>query len=137
MKRLVTFATIFICILFFSAVSIMAEKKDLSGVWTGTTSTPDGQELEVTMALEKVKNAYSGTLSDTSGLLQEIELNDLKLKGNNLTFNFILSLGEAETTITIDLIVDGNKMTGTWYKEDDGSTGDFVFTKEKKEETKK
>lgn len=133
MKKLTIYVTVLIFILTFSTVSVMAKKNDIAGIWNGTTATPDGQELEVTMTINKAKNGYSGSVSDTSGLLQDIALNDIKLKGNDVTCNFILAMGETETTITIELKIDGDKMTGTWYKEDDGSTGDFVFTREKKE----
>ena len=130
MKRFVSLFVLALFIMSFTTTPVFCKKVKLAGTWLGTTALPTGEELSLSLVMKKVsKKEYSGTISDNSGLLQEVELKDVKYKKKKMTC-YIDFQG---TTVNIELTLakDGT-MTGAWLKEDDGSSGDFEFRKEKK-----
>lgn len=102
---------------------------DLSGTWVGETEVPDQGTDELTLVLEKKEGEYTGTISDSLGMLQDVECEDIELKDNTLTLNFTFSDGYDYTTVYITLTVEGDTMTGYWETED-GSTGSIKLEKE-------
>ena len=130
MKR---FFSVFVLTLFIASLTttpLFCKKVKLDGTWVGSTLLPDGQEISLTLIMKKIsKKQYSGTISDASGMLQEIELKDVKYKKKKLSC-YIDFQG---TKVNIELnVVKGGHLTGAWLKEDDGTAGDFEFKKEKK-----
>lgn len=127
MKRFVSIFVVVLFIMAFTTGPLLAKKVKLEGKWVGTTIIPTGEELSLVMVLKKIKKKqYSGTLSDASGMLQEVELKDIKYKKKKMTC-YIDFQG---TKVQIELNVLKDKLTGAWLKEDDGSSGDFEFKKE-------
>jgi len=102
---------------------------DLSGTWVGETEVPDQGTDELTLILEKKEGEYTGTISDSLGMLDETECEDIEFKDNTLTSNFTFSDGYDYTTVYITLTVEGDTMTGYWETED-GSTGSIKLEKE-------
>lgn len=130
MKKFVSLFILALFIMSFTTMPLLSKKVKLEGTWLGTTTIPTGEEISMTMILKKVsKKQYSGTLSDTSGMLQDVDLNDIKYKKKKLTC--YIDFQGTKVNIELTLAKDGT-MAGAWLKEDDGSSGDFEFKKEKK-----
>jgi hypothetical protein len=129
MRRYISLFILALFIMSLTATPLFCKKVKLAGTWFGTTLLPTGEELSVTMILKKIHKKYSGTLSDESGMIREVDLEDIKYKKKKMTC-FINFQG---TKVNIELNVGkGGNLTGTWLKEDDGSSGDFEFKKEEK-----
>lgn len=129
MKRFMSIFVLALFVISLTTTPLFCKKIKLEGTWLGTTVIPTGEEISMTLVLKKIKKKqYSGTISDASGMLQEVELKDIKYKKKKLTCYFDFQ----GTKINIELNVVQDKMTGAWLKEDDGSSGDFEFKKEKK-----
>lgn len=129
MKRVVSIFVVALFIVSFTTTPLFCKKVKLDGKWVGSTIIPTGEELSMVLVLNKIKKKqYSGTISDASGMLQEVELKDVKYKKKKLTC-YIDFQG---TKVQIELNVLKDKLTGAWLKEDDGSSGDLEFKKETK-----
>lgn len=99
-----------------------SQQADLSGTWVGTTEVPDAIEPDrITLVLEKEEGQYKGTLSDSMGLAQNSELEDVEFKDNTLTFNFLVFTGDEYLRVNATLKVEGDKMSGRWETEDGNS----------------
>lgn len=103
---------------------------DISGTWVGETEIPDQGTDELTLVLEKAGDGYTATMSDSFGMLMDVECEDLEYKDNVLTFNFSIYDGYSSMIVYITLEVDENTMTGKWETEE-GDTG--AVNMEKKE----
>lgn len=129
MKRFLLLFVLVLVIMSLSASPLYSKKLKIEGTWMGTTLIPSGEKLSITLALKKEsKKQYSGTISDTSGMLQGIELKDIKFEKNKLTCYFDFT----GTKLYIDLTAEKDYLTGIWLKEDDRSSGYFELKKEKK-----
>ena len=106
-----------------------AQAADLSGTWLGKTEVPDTGTDEVTMVLTKAKTGYSGTVTDSLGMLnKDTEIKDVKLDGDELTFSFLLSDGTTE--IVVSLTVSGEKLIGRWEDpNEEGASAPIEFIK--------
>lgn len=122
----------FVLIIFIFTLSCgisFCQDIDLNGTWVGETEVPDQGTDEITLVLEKKDGEYTGTISDSLGMLQDVECEDIELKDNTLTLDFIFSDGYDYMTVYITLTVEGDTMTGYWETED-GSTGSIILEKE-------
>ncbi len=128
MKKFAAIFVLAVLVMSFSFTPLFSKRAKLEGTWEGTTVIPTGEELAMTLMLEKIKRKkYKGSISDATGMLQDIELQAVKYKKKKLTCYFDFQ----GTKVQIELKVAGDKMTGSWFKEDDGSGGDFTFKKKK------
>ena len=118
-----------ITVMVFSS-TLHGKKDSFAGNWTGSTYTPDGMEMGLTLTFKSENGKLSGTISDDVGMLGESELKDLKVDGKKLNCYFDFYGPDGETRIMIKLIIDGDKMEGTWEMEIDGSTGEFNFKRD-------
>lgn len=127
MRRVVS---IFICLFFILIYSsvISFSQTDLSGRWEGTTEVPDMGEDELVLVLKKDNGSYTGTISDSMGMLMETEIEDVEIEDNTLTFNFTVFTGEDYMKVYVTLNVEGEKMSGYWETED-GSSGSIELEK--------
>ena len=128
MRKFTSIAAILVLILALSSGFAFCLADDISGIWVGETEIPDQGTDELTMVLEKAGDTYTGTLSDSFGMLVDTEAEDLEYKENVLTFNFSIYDGYSSMTVYITLNVDGNTMTGQWETED-GGTGEINMEK--------
>jgi hypothetical protein len=98
-------------------------RADLSGTWSGTMWTNDGQIDLVTMVLEKRGAGYEGTLADTRGLIPGgTKTGDAVRTGNELAFSFKIPL-EGGMVIRVSLTVQGGTMKGRWEDVKGGNSG--------------
>jgi len=118
MKKAVSFLSLTVFLLIFSSGISLCQRVDLSGTWIGETEVPDAFEPDkVTLVLEKINGEYRGTVTDSMGMAQEAELENLEIKGNELKANFIVFDGYEYTRINFVLTFEGDTMKGRWESE--------------------
>jgi hypothetical protein len=127
-------SSIFVFLVFLLALfagTPFCQQVDLSGKWVGQTEVPNAAEPDkLTVVLEKKEGGYKGKISDSMGMLQDTELEDLEFKDNKLTCNFLVNTGESNLKVNMTLTVEGDKMKGNWEAED-GSSGSVELEREK------
>ena len=127
-------ASIFVFLVFLLALlarTSLGQQADLSGKWVGQAEVPNATEPDkLTVVLEKKEGGYNGKISDSMGMLQDAELEDLEFKDNKFTCNFLVNTGEGYLRVHMTLTVEGDKMNGYWEAED-GSSGKVELEKEK------
>jgi hypothetical protein len=128
MKKLTSILAFITFIVALSSSLVFCLADDISGTWLGETEIPDQGTDELTLVLEKAGDTYTGTLSDSFGMLMDTEAEDLEYKDNVLTFNFSIYDGYSSMTVYITLKVEGDTMTGQWETEE-GETGEINMVK--------
>lgn len=74
-----------------------------------------------TLVLKKEEGKYSGTITDSMGMLQDTEIEDVEFKDNTLTFTFQVDAGAESITVYASLTVNKDKMSGYWESADGNS----------------
>jgi len=126
-----TLTSVLVTAAFLVALSsgvVFCSADDISGTWVGETEIPDQGTDEMTMVLEKAGDTYTGTISDSFGMLIDAECEDLEYKDNVLTFNISIYDGYSTLTVYLTLKVEGNTMTGQWETAE-GDTGAITMEK--------
>lgn len=131
MKNTAIIITIFAFLFSLSSGFSYSQDVDLSGKWVGQTEVPDQGTDELTMDIEKVEGEYTGTISDSLGMMEDVECKDIEFKDGTLTFHFSIFDGYEYMTVWINLTVEGDKMSGYWEVED-GTTGAVEMERVKK-----
>jgi hypothetical protein len=118
MKKMLVFLVVFMSWMAFGA------DIDLSGNWKGETAVPDATEPDkITLVLKKEDGGYAGKISDSLGMANEVECEDIELKENELTMNLLITnFDGAYVRIYMKATVEGNTMTGYWESEDGNSS---------------
>ena len=127
-KTIATFALIIFIFTMSCGISF-CQNIDISGTWVGETEVPDMGTDGMTLVLEKNEGDYTGKISDSFGMLDETECENIEFKDSELSFNFSIDDGYNTMTVYITLTVEGNAMTGYWEIED-GITGSVKLEKE-------
>jgi len=131
MKNLPIIFTVFVFLFTVSNGLSYSQDVDLSGTWVGQTEVPEQGTDEITLVLEKIDSEYTGTASDSLGMLEDVECEDIEFKDGTLTFHFSIFDGYEYMTVWMNLKVDGDKMSGYWEVED-GTTGAIEMERVKK-----
>ncbi|MEE9390353.1 MAG: hypothetical protein V3U91_03835, partial [Candidatus Aminicenantaceae bacterium] len=85
MKKATSFMALLAFLLAFSSGISFSQKVDITGTWKGETEVPDAPEPDkLTLVIEKIEGKYTGTISDSMGMLQEEKCEDIELKDNIL-----------------------------------------------------
>ncbi len=122
MKKATSFMALLAFLLAFSSGISFSQKVDITGTWKGETEVPDAPEPDkLTLVIEKIEGKYTGTISDSMGMLQDAKCEDIELKDNTLTLNFLVFTGEEYLSVYTTLTVEGDKMSGYWETEDGSS----------------
>lgn len=122
MKK-ITSISILILLLTTASGLMSGQSTDLSGTWIGETVIPDAFDPdEITMVLIKENGEYSGKVSDSMGMFDNTDCEDIKFADNKLTFNIEADTGEGYMRVYITLIVEGDTLSGHW-EDEDGNTG--------------
>lgn len=110
---------------------LLAANVDLSGTWVGETEVPDAPEPDkVTLVLKQVDGEYEGTVTDSLGMADEADCEDIELDGNKLTMNFEIINPDGEyIRIYVTMTVEGDTMKGYWESED-GNSSSMELTKQ-------
>lgn len=122
MKKTESILVLFAFLLIFGGGISYGQEMDLSGTWVGETEVPDMVEPDgLTLVLEKVDGKYQGTISDSMGMLVDVECKEFELEENELTFNFEVFTGAEYMVVFVTLTVEGDKMNGYWETADGSS----------------
>lgn len=106
----------FVMVLFNGAA--FCQKVNLSGTWIGETEVPEGLEPDkVTLVLKKTNGEYTGNVTDSMGMADKAELEDIEFEDNELTANFLIFDGYENARIYFTLTVEGDTMKGFWESE--------------------
>jgi hypothetical protein len=104
MKKLLVLVTVLL------ATSVTALAADVTGTWSGTLIPPGAQgEASPDIFAATLKQADSkitGTVGPTG---QQMPITEGTIKDNKVT----LTIAQATRTLTLDLTLDGDRMTGT------------------------
>ena len=99
------------------------DRTDLSGEWSGTLWTGDGQADTVTMVLKSRGADYEGTLGDTLGLIPAgTQTQSAVRTGEEFAFTVKIPL-EGGTLIRVTLSIQGGAMKGRWLDVRGGNGG--------------
>lgn len=93
------------------------------GTWVGTTEVPDQGADAVTLTITKSDGGYTGTMTDSLGVVAAEALRSIEFAEGVLTFGFSLTDG---TAMKMRLKITGDKMAGEW-QHPDGSAGAITF----------
>ena len=131
MKKTASALTLFVFLLALSGGMSFSQQVDLSGTWVGPTEVPDAPEPDMlTLVLKKEEGTYSGTITDSMGMLQNTEIEDVEFKDNTLTFTFQVDTGGEYLSVTTSLTLKGDKMSGYW-ETDDGNSATIELERKK------
>ncbi len=86
-------------------------KVDVEGSWTTVTESPQGRS-EGRMTFKKDGGGYSGQVSG-GRLPSPVDMTEVTLDGNALTFKYSVSFGTNNITITGEVTVEGDTFKGT------------------------
>lgn len=97
------------------------QSPDLSGTWTGETTLPGSTDkIGIILDLVKKDDGYTGTIAASKDQFPKAELQDVKLVGTLLKFQFVLKLGGAQTRLRVALNSFLGGLVGGWVT-DEGS----------------
>ena len=123
MKKAISIFALAAFVLVTASGLVYGQEVDLSGTWIGETEVPDAIDPdEMTLVLKKENGEYTGRITDSMGMLDNTECEDIEFKDNKLTFNIEVDTGTEYLRVYLTLKVEGDTMTGYWEAED-GSTG--------------
>jgi hypothetical protein len=115
MKKKLSLLTALVFLLGLGCLFMYSQSQNIEGSWIGTTEIPDVPEpVGITLVLKKVEGKFNGLISDSTGMLQDVEIEDVKFDNSELSFRFEFFDGESSNLIQIFLEVKGDKMTGYW-----------------------
>jgi len=129
MKKINMFFMLAVLVLAATSGLMFGQSVDLSGTWVGETEVPNAIEPdEMTLVITKESGEYSAKLSDSMGMLDNTECEDIEFVDNKFTFNCEVNTGEEFMIVYMTLQVEENTMTGFWETEE-GETGPVEMTK--------
>ncbi len=115
MKKTASVLTLFVFLLVLSCGMSFSQQVDFSGTWVGPTEVPDAPEPDMlTLILKKEEGKYSGTITDSMGMLQDTEIEGVEIKDNTITFNFQVDAAGTYLSVFTSLTVNGDKLIGYW-----------------------
>jgi hypothetical protein len=98
------------------AVAVVAsvQAADVTGKWTAQVPGRDGQTREVTFNFKQDGEKLTGTMS---GMQADIELKDGVVKGDDISFNTVMSMGGNEIQMTYKGKIAGEEIKFTRTRE--------------------
>ncbi|MDH4198222.1 MAG: hypothetical protein OEW05_12475 [Candidatus Aminicenantes bacterium] len=131
MRKYVCFSALVLFVLGLGAAA-SPQKIDLSGTWVGFAERMGSQD-GLTVVLEKKEGFYAGKLTDQMGMFPGVEIKNLVLKDDAVTFEF--DGGSTETgvfTLKAEMTLSGDTMKGTWKMAGaDQETGAIELSRQK------
>jgi hypothetical protein len=117
--------------LLWGAALSFGQNKDLSGTWYGETVVPNATDKDViTMVLKKAGDSYTGTISDSLGMLNGAPLEKARFEKDTLSFEFVVLVGGRDIRTRTTLKISGEKLVGSWETED-GASGPLEMARMK------
>ena len=115
-------AFLFLAALVAASVPLWAAENPV-GTWVGATEVPDQGADGITLTIAKSDGGYTGTMTDSLGMVAKEALRDIEFAEGVLTFGFALTDG---TAMKMRLTITGDKMAGEW-QHPEGSAGAITF----------
>ena len=141
MKRLTSWCLSVAAVLLFAGMTQAqdAKKADPVGTWTWTMQARgggggEGQPREVTMKIAKEGDKLAGTIS---GRQNETKLQNVKLEGDELSFDYTRETQNGNFTQKYKGKVAGDTITGKITSERDGQTRERDWTAKRKTDATK
>ena len=114
-----------------SVTGLPGQDQDLSGTWIGSTAIPNMEERDnLTLVLKKDGASYSGTITDSMGMLNAAVLEKVKLEKDTLSFEFLVVTQGGDVRVRSTLKVSGDKLVGSWESEQ-GDTSALEMVRKK------
>lgn len=110
-----------------SAQSPAAESSPV-GTWVGTAEN-QGNYDDITVTIEKKKDAYAGRIKDGMGMFPDVEIKNITVKGDKVSFEFPGSMNGLAFNLKADLVLTEKTLKGIWTMLEDGSTGGIDLTR--------
>jgi len=129
MKKSSTYLALFIFIIALCSIFAFSQEVALTGTWIGSTFVPDQGEDEVTLVITEKEGELAATMSDSLGMLTDIECEDIEFEDGTLTFNFTITQEMESQTIWITLELEDDILKGYW-ETGDGGQGDIELKKQ-------
>lgn len=129
MKKTSAFLALCVFMATVCSIFVFSQEIDLTGTWVGSTLVPDQGEDEMTLVIKKEEDEYSAIVSDSLGMLTDLECEDIEFKEGTLTFNFTITQEMESQTVWLTLDVEGDTMKGYW-ETGDGEQGDIELKKQ-------
>jgi hypothetical protein len=100
---------------------LLAAQVNIVGTWVGETEIPDFEDPDkITMVIKEADGKFTGTATDTFGMMQDAECENIELEGTKLTMNLEIVNPDGEyIRVWATLTVEGDTMKGYWQSEDD------------------
>ena len=129
MKKSSTYLALFIFIIALCSIFAFSQEVALTGTWIGSTFVPDQGEDEVILVITEKEGELAATMSDSLGMLTDIECEDIEFEDGTLTFNFTITQEMESQTIWITLELEDDILKGYW-ETGDGGQGDIELKKQ-------
>jgi hypothetical protein len=130
MRKLSKNLALSVILIMCCSILALSQDVDLTGTWEGTTFVPDQGEDGMTLVIKKEGDEYTGTATDTFGMLMDTECQDLVFEDGTLSFFFSIGTGMESMTVWVTLEVEGDTMKGYWEVAE-GDQGDIELKKNK------
>ena len=130
MRKLSKNLALSVILIMCCSILALSQDVDLTGTWEGTTFVPDQGEDGMTLVIKKEGDEYTGTATDTFGMLMDTECQDLVFEDGTLSFYFSIGTGMESMTVWVTLEVEGDTMKGYWEVAE-GDQGDIELKKNK------
>ena len=98
------------------------------GSWDGFAEN-QGNRDQITVTIEKKGDVYTGKVKDVMGMFPDVDIENLVLKDDKVSFEFEGSMGGMAFAIKTDLTLTEKTMNGTWTMAEDGSSGAVELTR--------
>jgi len=129
MKKSSAHFALFVFMITLCSIFSFSQEADLIGTWKGSTVIPDQGEDEVILVITKNEGELAATMSDSLGMLTDIECEDMEFDDGTLTFNFTIGQEMESETVWITLELEDNTLKGYW-ESGDGDQGDIELNKQ-------
>ena len=94
---------------------LAGQATDITGKWVGETVFMGSTDMDrVTLALEKQGDSYSGTISDSLGLIKNAPIESVRFENDNLRFKFTAAVGGREVKMRAALNLFTGRLIGAW-----------------------
>jgi hypothetical protein len=130
MKRVTIFALAAV-VATLAAGIVFGQNTDLSGTWVGETVVPNSADKDgLSLVLKKDGASYSGTMTDTMGMVNGAILENVKMENGTLSFQFNAGPTDQAIRISTTLKLIDDKLVGSWV-DDQGDTGPLALVRKK------
>ena len=130
MKRVTIFVLVAV-VATLGAGMLLGQNTDLSGTWVGETMVPNSTDKDgLSLVLKKDGASYSGTMTDSMGMVNGVSLESVKFENGTLSFKFNAGPADQAMRISTTLKLANDKLVGSWV-DDQGDTGALELVRKK------